>query len=178
MSRQTYRFGERQTLRADGFPEACVGWPCSGLTAAPPAGRSGDDPDPWNDLGIPPDPPPRPAGPSEATGSGPAPPACAGGLSVPRAEMEALRAPQMAMLERLSARYPALHVWDPMPLLCTPQRCAAMDGDQPLFFDQDHLSGHGNRTLLPDFDRLLLEIGERTAAMAAPPAAGVPQGTP
>lgn len=105
-------------------------------------------------------------------------PACAGGLSVPRAEMEALRAPQLAMLQRLSARYPALHVWDPMPLLCTPQRCAAMDGDQPLFFDQDHLSGHGNRTLLPDFDRLLLEIGERTADVAAPPAAGVPLGTP
>ena len=66
MSRQKYRFGERQTLRAAGFPEACVGWPCWGLTAAPPTGRSGDDPDPWNDLGIPPGPPPRTGCPQEA----------------------------------------------------------------------------------------------------------------
>ncbi|WP_312682643.1 acyltransferase family protein [Stenotrophomonas chelatiphaga] len=95
-------------------------------------------------------------------------PACAGGLSVPRAQMEAMRAPQMAALDRLAARYPSLHVWDPLPLLCTQQRCAAMQGDQPLFFDQDHLSGHGNRVLLPDFDRLLLDIAGR-AAEAPPP---------
>ena len=89
-------------------------------------------------------------------------PACAGGLSVPRAQMEALRAPQMALLQRLAARYPAVHIWDPMPLLCTAHRCTAMDGEQPLFFDQDHLSGHGNRVLLPDFDRLLLRVGQGT----------------
>ena len=41
--RVEYRFGERQTPRAAGFPEACVGWPCSGLTAAPPAGRLPDE---------------------------------------------------------------------------------------------------------------------------------------
>lgn len=87
-------------------------------------------------------------------------PACAGGLGVSRAEMEALRAPQMALLDKLAARYRALHVWDPLPLLCQATTCTAMDGEQPLFFDQDHLSGHGNRVLLPDFDRLLLEIGE------------------
>jgi len=46
MSRQKYRFDEDRTLRADSFPEACVGWPCSGLTAAPPTGRSGDVPIP------------------------------------------------------------------------------------------------------------------------------------
>jgi hypothetical protein len=68
MSRWKYRFGERRTLRADGYPEACVGWRCYRLTAAPPAGRSGHDPDPWNGLGIPPDPPPRPASPQEAPG--------------------------------------------------------------------------------------------------------------
>lgn len=86
-------------------------------------------------------------------------PACAAGLTVPRAEMEALRAPQMALLTRLAARFPALHVWDPMAVLCPGSTCAAMDGDQPLYFDHDHLSGHGNRVLLPDFDRLLMQIG-------------------
>lgn len=85
-------------------------------------------------------------------------PACAGGLSVARSQMEALRAPQMALLDRLSATYPSLHVWDPLPLLCDARRCNAMQDGLPLFFDQDHLSGHGNQVLLPDFDRLLLRI--------------------
>jgi len=88
-------------------------------------------------------------------------PACAGGLSVPRSQMDALRAPQMAMLARLATKYPALHVWDPLPLLCSDLSCTAMDGDMPLFFDQDHLSGYGNRLLLPDFDRLLMQIGQQ-----------------
>ena len=43
MSRQKYRFDEDRTLRADSFPEACVGWPYSGLTAAPPTGRLPDE---------------------------------------------------------------------------------------------------------------------------------------
>jgi hypothetical protein len=54
MSRQKYRFGERQTLRTDGFPEACVGWRCYRLTAAPPAGRSGDVPIPGTTWVSPP----------------------------------------------------------------------------------------------------------------------------
>lgn len=78
-------------------------------------------------------------------------PACAEGVSVPRADLEQLRAPQMALLQSLASTHPALRVWDPFPLLCQGEVCSAMDGDRPLFFDSDHLSGHGNRVLLPDF---------------------------
>ncbi|MEN5424769.1 acyltransferase family protein [Stenotrophomonas pennii] len=94
-------------------------------------------------------------------------PACKAGLTVPRAAMEAMRGPQMALLHDLVERYPLLQVWDPLPLLCPEDRCAAMDGTTPLFFDREHLSGHGNRLLLPDFDRLMLEIAD--APVEAPP---------
>lgn len=95
-------------------------------------------------------------------------PACKAGLTVPRAGMEAMRGPQMALLHALLQRYPSLQVWDPLPLLCSEDQCDAMDGNLPLFFDREHLSGHGNRLLLPDFDRLLLEIGKRAADRPQP----------
>ncbi len=78
-------------------------------------------------------------------------PACAPGLEVEREYLLAMRAPQMGALETLAARHPGLTVWDPFPILCPAQRCSAMQGVDPLFFDQDHLSGHGNRVLLPSF---------------------------
>ena len=85
-------------------------------------------------------------------------PACAGGLSMPRADLEMLRVPQMALLDDLAARYPSLTVWDPLPLLCGPQTCSAVEEGEPLFFDNDHLSGHGNRVLLPSFRQTLIDI--------------------
>lgn len=53
---KVYRFGFASTLRAGGFPEACVRWPCSGLTAAPPAGRGRRATPSWNGPSIPLDP--------------------------------------------------------------------------------------------------------------------------
>ena len=85
-------------------------------------------------------------------------PACAGGLSMPRADLEMLRVPQMALLDDLAARYPSMTVWDPLPLLCGPQACSAVEDGEPLFFDNDHLSGHGNRVLLPSFRQTLIDI--------------------
>ncbi|OMP37650.1 acyltransferase, partial [Stenotrophomonas sp. KAs 5-3] len=84
-------------------------------------------------------------------------PACAGGLSMPRADLEMLRVPQMALLADLAARYPSLTVWDPLPLLCGPDTCSAVEDGEPLFFDNDHLSGHGNRVLLPSFRQTLID---------------------
>ena len=91
-------------------------------------------------------------------------PACAGGLQMARADLDMLRAPQMALLADLAARYPALTIWDPLPLLCGPEVCSAVEEGQPLFFDNDHLSGHGNRVLLPHFRQLLID----TAGNAPP----------
>jgi len=85
-------------------------------------------------------------------------PACADGLSMLRADLQRLRAPQMALLAELAARYPSLTVWDPLPLLRGPDTCSAVQDGEPLFFDNVHLSGHGNRVLLPSFRQLLIGL--------------------
>jgi peptidoglycan/LPS O-acetylase OafA/YrhL len=78
-------------------------------------------------------------------------PACKNGLSVSRAEIDALRAPVLDAM-RMALQYrPRASIWDPLPHLCTPQSCEAISGGLPLFFDGDHLSGHGNDVLLPHF---------------------------
>ena len=83
-------------------------------------------------------------------------PICTPGFSMERDQLEQLRTPQMALIDRLTRQYPMLQVWDPLPLLCPGRTCSAFDGDKPLFRDADHLSGYGNRVLEPTFTRALL----------------------
>lgn len=78
-------------------------------------------------------------------------PICARGTQIPRETMERYRAPVLQSLQRIAARLPHASVWDPLPALCDADRCAGMRDGRPLFFDADHLSGHGNRVLLPSF---------------------------
>ncbi len=77
-------------------------------------------------------------------------PICAAGLSESRAAIEAYRQPVVDTLHRLAAELGAA-VWDPLPILCTADRCDAIRDQTPLFFDGDHLSADGNRLLLPSF---------------------------
>jgi hypothetical protein len=91
-------------------------------------------------------------------------PICAPGLTVPRAQLQALRTGQMVQLAQLQQDYPMLTVWDPFPLLCPGDTCSAFDEEGlPLYFDADHLSGHGNRVLADDFIELLLQVWARDA---------------
>lgn len=94
-------------------------------------------------------------------------PICAPGLTVPRAQLQALRAGQMLQLAELQQDFPMLTVWDPFPLLCPGATCSAFDDEGlPLFFDADHLSGHGNRVLASDFIETLLRVWARESADA------------
>jgi peptidoglycan/LPS O-acetylase OafA/YrhL len=79
-------------------------------------------------------------------------PACADGPTIPRATIEALRAPVMAEFQTVITAVPGIHVWDPLPLLCPGRICDAYDGTTPLFFDADHLSGAGNHKLASAFE--------------------------
>jgi peptidoglycan/LPS O-acetylase OafA/YrhL len=85
-------------------------------------------------------------------------PLCAPGFAVDREFLLELRQPVMDSLSQLESRHPNLSVWDPFFVLCADAVCSAYDGDKPLFFDGDHLSGHGNRVLTPSFKNKLLAI--------------------
>ena len=78
-------------------------------------------------------------------------PVCAAGLSMSRESIERHRAPGLEALATLTAKEPAIFVWDPLPALCSSTVCSAFDGTRPLFFDGDHLSGYGNDVLVPSF---------------------------
>ncbi|KRG67406.1 acetylase [Stenotrophomonas terrae] len=78
-------------------------------------------------------------------------PICVHGMTVSRERMEALRAPALSSLQQVAQALPGATVWDPLPVLCPGAECHPDDAGKPLFFDGDHLSGHGNRVLLPSF---------------------------
>lgn len=86
-------------------------------------------------------------------------PVCAGGLTISRGRVMAMRQQVTSAMTDLVGRYPALTVWDPFPILCPNDPCRAIDpAGKPLFFDADHLSGHGNDMVYP---------GMRDAILAA-----------
>ncbi len=86
-------------------------------------------------------------------------PVCADGTAVNRAEFERLRAPMLGSIRSLSGQVPGSEVWDPFPVLC-PQgaECNGFLDGKPLFFDGDHLSGFGNRLLLPSFTQAVRQL--------------------
>ncbi|MEM9906680.1 MAG: acyltransferase family protein [Cyanobacteria bacterium P01_D01_bin.44] len=85
-------------------------------------------------------------------------PVCATGLTVSRSFLQEHRRPTMEAIATLKRRHENLSVWDPFEVLCKEEPCSAFDGDKPLFFDGDHLSGHGNRVLRPSFINKLYEL--------------------
>ncbi|KRD79617.1 acyltransferase family protein [Lysobacter sp. Root983] len=97
-------------------------------------------------------------------------PICARGLTVERDFLQRYRAPAVTALQQIAAQVPGASVWDPFPLLCPGQTCAALRDGRPLYFDGDHLSGYGNRVLLPGFAAHLdgLKTGASAPAVAAP----------
>jgi hypothetical protein len=96
-------------------------------------------------------------------------PICAGGLALPRAELEAYRAPVLRTMRALVAELPHATIWDPFPLLCPGDTCHAVEGGKPLFFDGDHLSAYGSLRLLPDFSRHMRSLRVRAATPGRSP---------
>ncbi len=80
---------------------------------------------------------------------------CAGGTRVARRTIEDLRAPVLAQFAGVVASVGGVSVWDPLPVVCPGAVCSAYSAGRPMFFDADHLSGFGNRTLTPYFAALL-----------------------
>ncbi len=80
---------------------------------------------------------------------------CRNGLVSTRADMEALRAPMLGSLQQVVAGLPGAMMWDPLPVLCDATLCPAQRDGRPLYFDGDHVSGYGNRVLLPSLQQVL-----------------------
>lgn len=78
-------------------------------------------------------------------------PACRDGLTMQRAQLEALREPVLTSFANIAAQVPGVSVWDPFPILCPGPTCRVEDGGHPLYFDADHISGYANRKLMPAF---------------------------
>lgn len=79
-------------------------------------------------------------------------PMCKDGTTIDRAELEQLREPIVASLQKISAAVPNVVIWDPFPILCPPaEKCSEFLNGKPLFFDGDHISGYANQVLLPSF---------------------------
>jgi peptidoglycan/LPS O-acetylase OafA/YrhL len=78
-------------------------------------------------------------------------PVCAPGFEMARAQIEHYRAPVLDSFAAIAQALPGTEVWDPLPVLCPGAVCNAFDQQLPLFLDGDHLSGHGNKQLLPAF---------------------------
>lgn len=78
-------------------------------------------------------------------------PICANGLDIPRQAIEELRQPVIDAFSDIARQLPGVSTWDPLPTLCPGEQCSAWDQGKPLFLDGDHLSGYGNRKLVPAF---------------------------
>jgi len=85
-------------------------------------------------------------------------PICKGGVEIDRNYLLGRRKPVMESLGMLKKKYNNVIIWDTFPILCVGNKCSAFDDGKPLFFDGDHLSGHGNRVLAPDFFAMLNSI--------------------
>lgn len=84
-------------------------------------------------------------------------PICTDGLSTNRELLLKIRQPVMDSLKKLS-QFKNVFVWDPFPIFCPSSEtmCNPFDANgRPLFFDGDHMSGHGNDFLFPSFSDLL-----------------------
>ncbi|TFZ44502.1 acyltransferase [Stenotrophomonas maltophilia] len=80
---------------------------------------------------------------------------CRNGLDSSRADIENLRAPMLGSLQQVVNGLPGAVLWDPLPVLCDAALCPAKRDGRPLYFDGDHLSGYGNRVLLPSMQQVL-----------------------
>jgi peptidoglycan/LPS O-acetylase OafA/YrhL len=85
-------------------------------------------------------------------------PACRGGLTIGRSELEAMRRPTQTAMRAVVQQLPQASVWDPTPVLCPEATCSTQRDGRPLFFDGDHISGNGNAFLLPDFAKFMAGV--------------------
>ena len=86
-------------------------------------------------------------------------PVCRGGLTETRAYLESLRGPVVVAMQVIATQLPAVHVWDPFPVLCPTETCTVTRDGRPIFFDDNHLSAYGDAVLYPSFASTVATLG-------------------
>lgn len=86
-------------------------------------------------------------------------PLCRPGFLMDRELLLEHREPTMSSLKALQDTHGVI-VWDPFPVLCPGPVCSAFDKGKPVFVDDNHLSGYGNRLLVPSFTEALRKLWE------------------
>jgi hypothetical protein len=96
-------------------------------------------------------------------------PICEGDGQMSKQELEALRGPIVAEMNRLKVS--GMTVFDTLPILCPEAICrVAAPNGRPLFFDSDHLTRYGNEVIYPAFKAILVQSG----VQPLPPTPGTP----
>jgi peptidoglycan/LPS O-acetylase OafA/YrhL len=85
-------------------------------------------------------------------------PICTPGLTIPQQEIIVRRNPVVEAMHAVVSQLSRVTIWDPLPILCPRPTCSAFEGEKPLFFDADHLSGYGNDVLYPGFIRHMKDL--------------------
>lgn len=73
--------------------------------------------------------------------------------SMPQATFEIRRRIQNAVLDEMLRPYPAVKIYDPVPLFCKNGRCQASDGTLPYYLDADHVNNYGAQLVFGDLVR-------------------------
>lgn len=90
-------------------------------------------------------------------------PICLPGLEIDRGVIEEYRQPVLVSLQEIANYNELVYLWDPLPYLCDASTCKAFMNNKPVFFDGDHLSGYGNRLLMPRFIEALIKVEKASA---------------
>ena len=92
-------------------------------------------------------------------------PICIDGQELSRSLLEDYRLSVVRSVERIreSFKVPikSFYIWDPFDVLCPEDPCRMTQNGKPLYFDGDHISAYGNRTLLPSFTAMIQDVRER-----------------
>lgn len=81
-----------------------------------------------------------------------------GATTISKDFLNQLSQPVRESIATLKQDYSHVYVWQPLNSLCSGDSCSVMQDGNSMFFDGDHLSGYGNRVLLPSFTQTLANI--------------------
>lgn len=88
-------------------------------------------------------------------------PVCRNGFAVDRDYLLKYREPIVSAMQSIADSVNGVYLWDSFDYLCPGKECIPFENGQPLFFDGDHISGHGNAVVAPHFIEWIKKISQQ-----------------